>query len=338
MSTSVEHTEQDQDVEVEDVELDQDVEDVEDQVEDEDEGEGMEERVEAMAQAFTVRLLAAVLVVRKSTTTACVPVRAVITGSPYVWARLWAPVASRLGEHSEERSTIAAGLSQARAAELAKLTDPVAIATKKAGYAEADKAARKEQFSQLGNIGIGVGIAAFLGIPMAWQFIGPWVSTIAWSCIGLWCVAAMAHAPKARTAPKPSPRPIVTTASGTGTTATTAPAPARAETRPTTLSPAELITALERMVALRAMSDGGLGKVHLAEALVSFQRSGLYPGMKTRDFSPIVKATGLPTDEGVRVGKKVTTGLTFKLLQAHLGRPPQAPAQQAPAASPATAV
>jgi hypothetical protein len=286
MDTTVEHTELDQSVYTEDVELDQDV---------EDEGEDdLEVRVDAMARAFTVRLLAAVQVVRKATVTACVPVQAVIAGSPYLWARLWSPIASRLGKRSEERSTIAAGLSKARAAELAKLTDPVAIATKKASYAEADKAARKEGLDRLGSVMIGAGIAAFVGVPMAWRFIGPWVPAIAWSGIGLWCVAAMAHAPR------PAQK-ATTSAPETPANAAAVPGQDDADEWIQDSPPEAVLWALIRHTA--ALTKQGTA-AHLQAVLDEARKRGEMTDWTVSDLAEELASYGVPVAEQ----KKLTVG------------------------------
>jgi hypothetical protein len=128
-------------------------------------------------------------------TAATVPVRAVITGSPVLAARLWAPAVARRDKAAEEREAIAQALAEARAAELTKLTDEKAIAKAKAAHAEADKAARAERRGRASDIvggGILVGIVAG---PVSWSLVGPWVPLATWSAAGLWCVAAMMHAP-----------------------------------------------------------------------------------------------------------------------------------------------
>jgi hypothetical protein len=138
-------------------------------------------------------------------TSATVPVRAVITGSPVLAARLWAPAASRLDKAAAERETIAKALATARAEQLAKLTDEKAIAKATAAHAEADKASRAERRERIGSTLGGGTLVAVVAGPVSWQLIGPWVPVTIWSGIGLWCIAAMAHAPKATEKAAPEP-------------------------------------------------------------------------------------------------------------------------------------
>lgn len=142
-------------------------------------------------------------------TNATVPVRAVISGSPVLAARLWAPAADRFDKAAEERETIAKARAAARAAELAKLTDEKAIAAANRAHAEADKALRSEKRGRIGDVAGGAALVALVAGPVTWSLVGPWVPVAVWSGVGLWCVAAMMHAPRpggeepaAKTAPE----------------------------------------------------------------------------------------------------------------------------------------
>ncbi|WP_331722229.1 hypothetical protein [Kitasatospora sp. NBC_00315] len=274
-------------------------------------------------------------------TNATVPVRAVLSGSPVLAARLWAPASARLDKAAEERAAIAKALTETRAAELAKLTDEKAVAKAKAAHAEADKAGRAEKRERIGSaLGGGVLVAVVAG-PVSWQLVGPWVPMATWSGIGLWCVAAMAHSPKIGTGEKGEEGDLNDDLDDAAADAAADADDDQEEPEPeppTTLTPDELVAAVERMVGIRSQSDNGAGKVHLSEVLISLQRHGLYPGLDTREFGAVARAADLPVEKRVRVGKAVSPGLTAAGLQAHLGHPPLPPAQAVPDRASAGAV
>ncbi|MER7702304.1 hypothetical protein ABTX81_05315 [Kitasatospora sp. NPDC097605] len=276
---------------------------------------------------------------RQAVTNAAVPVRAVITGSPVLAARLWAPAATRLGQAAEERAAIAKALAETRATELAKLTDEKAIARARAGHAQADKTARAAKRGRAADAAGGAVLAAVVAGPVSWSLVGPWVPVATWSGIGLWCIGAMMHAPK----PPGEQGQQADTAHGFDTGHDDEQADAgggqeRAEpTVSPTLAPAELAATVEHMVALRAQSDGGAGKVLLSEVLASLQRHGRYPGASTRDFGAAVRAAGLPVEKRVRVGEAISPGLTAAGLTTHFGHPPRLPAHAVPDHTPTAA-
>ncbi|MCG6493422.1 hypothetical protein [Kitasatospora sp. A2-31] len=143
---------------------------------------------------------------RHAIANAAVPVRAIIAGSPVLAARLWAPAGARLDQASQEREAIAKAIAETRAAELAKLTDEKAIAERKAAHAKADRAARAEKRDQAADVVVGASLVAVVAGPVSWALVGPWVPVATWSGIGVWCIAAMMHAPRAdETAPKVEP-------------------------------------------------------------------------------------------------------------------------------------
>ncbi|WP_406093403.1 hypothetical protein [Kitasatospora purpeofusca] len=275
-------------------------------------------------------------------TGATVPVRAVISGSPVLAARIWAPASARLDKAAGERKAIAEALAAARAAELAKLTDEKAIAKARAAHAEADKAGRAEKRERIGSTLGGAALVALVAGPVSWQLVGPWMPLATWSGIGLWCAAAMAHSPKITTGEQEveadqdndlDDQAADTAAEAADGQGEPQPAP------PTTLPADELVAAVERMVAIRAQSDGGAGKVHLSEVLASLQRHGFYPGLEARDFGALARAAGLPFERGLRVtGRGVSVGLTAEAMRARLGHTPRLPPEEVADHSPAAAV
>ncbi len=265
---------------------------------------------------------------RQAVTNAAVPVRAVITGSPVLAARLWAPASARLDQAAEERAAIGKALTEARAADLAKLTDEKAIAARKAAHAQADKAARAEKRGRAADVVGGAVLVAVVAGPVSWSLVGPWVPVATWSGIGLWCIGAMMHAPKAPEEKGKqadlAPGSDVDQGDGSEDVGDHQERP-DAIVSPT-FGPAELAATVEHMVALRTQSDGGAGKVLLSEVLASLQRHGRYPGASTRDFGAAVRAAGLPVEKRVRVGEAISPGLTAAGLKAHLGHAPRLPA------------
>lgn len=128
-------------------------------------------------------------------TSATVPVRAVITGSPVLARRLRAPATKRRTAEAEVRQAEA----EALAAELAKL-DPKARAAKQAEHTAADRAGRKERRSRAADIAGCTALVLLVAGPVAWHFARPYLGAATLVLIAAWTVAAMAHAPSAKQA------------------------------------------------------------------------------------------------------------------------------------------
>jgi hypothetical protein len=234
---------------------------------------------------------------KQAITNAAVPVRAVITGSPILASRLWAPAAARREVAAEERAAIAEALAKHRAAELAKLTDSKAIAAARKSHAEADKAARAEKRGRAGDVLGGGALVAIVAGPVTWSLIGPWVPLATWSGIGLWCVAAMAHAPR------PGEAPAAATADQAKTT--TSPVD---DGEPDNIdewiqdSPDEAVLwALIRHTA--ALTKQGTA-AHLQAVLDEGQRRGEFGDWTVADLAEELASYGVPVVEG----KKLTVG------------------------------
>ncbi|MFD7643013.1 hypothetical protein ACFV4P_20415 [Kitasatospora sp. NPDC059795] len=110
---------------------------------------------------------------------------------------------------------------------------------------------------------------------------------------------------------------------------------------PQPLTPAELATTIEHMVAIRATTDGGAGNVILPEALATLQHFGHYQGADTREFGAAVRAAGLPPKPsvGVVIGdrRKTSPGWSMAYLRDLLGRTPSLPPRPAVDHTPAQA-
>ncbi|MEV7926468.1 hypothetical protein [Kitasatospora sp. NPDC088779] len=287
------------------------------------------------------------------------PVTGLTTGTPVLIRKLTAPQRERRAEAATlkaEHDKLAAEAAKFDEAAFAKKlaeADPAkrpamlharetARVTAEQFDLEQAKADRKATRSRLGDAAGAAALMLVVGGPLVWSLVGPWIEPGIGLLLGGWWIAALIHAP----APAPS--------KGTKAGATedqgeeddqadeeeddqeeeyrlrTPAAPAT----PRELSAAELTTSVEHMVALRAQTDEGRGHVHLAEALETFQRHGLYPDADARAFGALVRAAGLPVEPGIRVpGRTPSTGFTATSLATHLRRspalPPQAAAQAA---------
>jgi hypothetical protein len=224
-------------------------------------------------------------------TSAAAPVRAVITGSPVLAARLWAPAATRRADAAEVRETLAKAIAAARAAELAKLTDQKAIAKAKAVHAEADKVARAEKRDRIGSVLAGGILVVLVAAPVSWQLVGPWVPMATWSGIGLWCVAAMAHAPKA--AAKATPEPDL----GEAPAATPDDADEWIQDSP---SEAVLWALIRHTAALTKQGTAA----HLQAVLDEARKRGEMTDWTVSDLTEELASYGVPVVEG----KKLTVG------------------------------
>ncbi|MFE2911264.1 hypothetical protein [Kitasatospora indigofera] len=224
-------------------------------------------------------------------TSATTPVRAVITGSPVLARRIWAPTATRREQAAEVRETLAKGIAAARAAELAKLTDEKAIAKAKAAHAEADKATRAEKRDRIGSVLAGGILVVLVAGPVSWQFVGPWMPAAVWSGIGLWCIAAMAHAPK--TAAKTTPGPDLGEAP--------ANTPDDTDEWIQDSPPEAVLWALIRHTA--ALTKQGTA-AHLQAVLDEGQRRGQFGDWTVADLVEELASYGVPVVEG----KKLTVG------------------------------
>jgi hypothetical protein len=225
--------------------------------------------------------------INQAITSATVPVRAVITGSPVLAARLWAPAATRHEQAAEAREAIAA----ARAAELAKLTDEKAIAKAKAAHAEADKVARAAKRERIGSALGGGTLVTLVAGPVSWQLVGPWVPVATWTGIGLWCVAAMAHAPKPTGKATPELAPDEQPAD----------APDDADEWIQDSPPEDVLWALIRHTA--ALTKQGTA-AHLQAVLDEGQRRGQFGDWTVADLAEELASYGVPVVEG----KKLTVG------------------------------
>ncbi|MGW3072352.1 hypothetical protein [Kitasatospora sp. NPDC001132] len=217
-------------------------------------------------------------------TTAMVPVRAMLDGSPILARRLLAPVGKRRATAAEERARIQTALAEGRAEQLAKLTGKARAAALQT-HAEEDRAARKERRGRRFEVAaIGVVVAA-VGGPVVWTVVGPWVPTAVSSGIALWWIAAMAHAPKQTATTKDAP----------AETASTAPEqdPDDGEWIQEDPEPA-VLWALVRHVA--AQSDQGTA-AHLPDLLAEGQRRGEFDGWTKTDLKALLTVLGVPVIE-----------------------------------------
>lgn len=130
----------------------------------------------------------------KAITAVMIPVRAALAGSPILARRLLAPTAKRRAAEAELRKKAAALRSEGRAAELAKLTGDALVKAQQAHAAE-DRAEREARRSKAADVAGAALLAALVGGPVAWSAVGPWAPAAVWGGIGLWCIAAIMHAP-----------------------------------------------------------------------------------------------------------------------------------------------
>lgn len=229
-------------------------------------------------------------------TTAMVPVRAILAGSPVLAQRLYAPAAKRRAAEAELRQQEAAELAKARAEQLAKLTGDARTAAQQA-HAQEDKAARKARRSRAADVAGGTLLAALVGIPLARPIIGPWLPAAFWSAALAWCVAAMMHAP-ARPADEQQdePEPDEQPADGPG------------EPSPEALRAA----VVERLLGWVGDRRG----IHLAEV---YQRYRQVPGHQhladTQIRAALVDHYAIPVRPAVRIGDKVARGIHRDDLQ-----------------------
>ncbi|WP_380278638.1 hypothetical protein [Kitasatospora purpeofusca] len=281
------------------------------------------------------------------------PFTGLATGTPVLVRRLMAPQRKQRAEAAAlnaKQDEITAQIAEAAEAAFAKKVAAEADPVKRAAMIQTQEAAqvaarqleleraRADRKAKRGKLGDAAGAAALMlivGGPLVWSLVGPWVRPGIGLLIGGWWIAALIHAPaSAKTPSKANTGKDVDEDFDALADDADQDQP---EPPSTTLSPDQLVTAIERMVAIRALSDGGAGKVHLAEVLASLQRHGLYDGFDSRDFGALVRAVGLPIEKGVRVkGKGVSVGLTAAGLKDRLGHtprlPPEAVADHTPAA------
>lgn len=218
-------------------------------------------------------------------TSATVPVRAVITGSPVLARRLRAPATKRRTAEAEVRQAEA----EALAAELAKL-NPKARAAKQAEQVAADRAGRKERRSRAADIASCTALVLLVAGPVGWQFARPYLGTTALVLAVVWSVAAMAHAPTAR---KATPEPDA------GDTPTAAPDDADEWIQDS--PPEAVLWALIRHTA--ALTKQGTA-AHLQAVLDEGQRRGEFGDWTVADLAEELASYGVPVVEG----KKLTVG------------------------------
>ncbi|MFB7473997.1 hypothetical protein [Kitasatospora sp. NPDC056184] len=229
---------------------------------------------------------------RQAITNAAVPVRAVIAGSPVLAGRLWAPASTRLDKATGEREAIATALATARAAELAKLTDEKAIAKAKAAHAQADKADRAEKRGRVADVLGGGALVAVVAGPVSWQLIGPWVPMATWSCIGLWCVGAMMHAPD------PGAPAAEEKAGDPAAPPTAAPEPDDADEWIQDSPDEAVLWALIRHTA--SLTRQGTG-AHLQAVLDEARKRGEMTDWKVADLTEELASYGVPVVEGKKL-------------------------------------
>ncbi|MFF7453063.1 hypothetical protein [Kitasatospora sp. NPDC008115] len=286
------------------------------------------------------------------TATILYPFTGLAAGTPVLVRKLTAPQRERRAEAAAlkaKQDNIAAEVTAAAEAAFAKKvsaeTDPV----KRAAMVQAQeasqvaarqfeleqaKAARKAKRGRLGDAAGAAALMLIVGGPLVWSLVGPWVRPGIGLLIGGWWIAALIHAPTPAKASKaPAVEDVDDPAANNVDDDQDQPEPVVAPA----LAPAELASAVEHMVALRAQSDGGAGKVLLSEVLASLQRHGRYPGASTRDFGAVVRAAGLPIEKRVRVGETISPGLTAAGLRGHLGHSPRLPAHAVPDRTPSEA-
>jgi hypothetical protein len=232
----------------------------------------------------------------RAITTAMVPVRAVLAGSPVLARRLYAPTAERRAKEAALREQAAAALAQARAAELAKLTGDALLKAQQA-HAEEDRAERKVSRSKAADAAGGVLFLAFVGGPVAWSIVGPWAPAAFWSAALAWCVAAMMHAP-ARPADEQQAEPE----------RDEQPADGPGEPSPERLRAA----VVERLLDWVGDRRG----IHLAEV---YERYRQLPGHQhladTQIRAALVDHYAIPVRPAVRIGDKVARGIHRDDLQ-----------------------
>lgn len=228
----------------------------------------------------------------KAISSTAVPVRAVISGSPVLAARLWAPAAERREKAAEERAKARTLIDAARAAQLAKITDEKARTAAELAHAEADKAARKARRGRAGDVAGGAVLTAVVAGPFAWSVVGPWLPVAFWSGACLWCVAAMAHSPSA-------PSPADVTAGG-------AEKPGQ--------SPADGADYDPRAAFLAHVRRGiGAGSgVHLR----TLAKQPPTAGFTISEIRALCDRYGVPVSARVKVAKRVTVGVRLADLPA----------------------
>ncbi|WP_405360501.1 hypothetical protein OG535_19050 [Kitasatospora sp. NBC_00085] len=281
------------------------------------------------------------------------PFTGLAAGTPVLVRKLMAPQRERRAEAAAlkgKQDGIAALAAEAAEATFARRLAAEPDAAKRAAMFQAQEAAevtarqlelerakadRKAKRSKLGDAAGAAALLLIVGGPLVWSLVGPWVRPGVGLFIGGWWIAALIHAPSPVKAPEATGEDVDEDFDDPAADADQE----QPELPSTTLSPDQLVTAVERMVAIRALSDGGAGKVHLSEVLASLQRHGLYPGLDPRDFGAVARAAGLPVEKGLRVkGKGVSVGLTAAALRNHLGHTPRLPPEAVADHTPAAAV
>ncbi|MFD8698167.1 hypothetical protein [Kitasatospora purpeofusca] len=268
------------------------------------------------------------------------PFTGLAAGTPVLVRKLMAPQRERRAEATAlkgKQDEIAALAAEATEAAFARRLAAEPDAAKRAAMLQAQEAAqvtarqveleraKADRKAKRGKLGDAAGAAALLlivGGPLVWSLVGPWIRPAIGLLIGGWWIAALIHAPSRVKAPEATREDV-----DEGVDAPAADADQeQPEPSSATLSPDQLVAAVERMVAIRALSDGGAGKVHLSEVLASLQRHGLYNRLDARDFGAVARAAGLPFERGLRVkGKGVSVGLTAAALRDYLGYTPRLP-------------
>jgi hypothetical protein len=218
-------------------------------------------------------------------TSATVPIRAVIAGSPVLARRLRAPATKRRTAAAEIRQVEA----EALAAELAKL-NPKARAAKQAEQLAADRAGRKERRSRAADIASCTALVLLVAGPVGWQFARPYLGTAALVLAVAWSIAAMAHAPSARKA-TPEPAPDETPIAD----------PDDTDEWIQDSPPEAVLWALIRHTA--ALTKQGTA-AHLQAVLVEARKRGEMTDWTVADLAEELASYGVPVVEG----KKLTVG------------------------------
>ncbi|MGW4894558.1 hypothetical protein ACWEQL_20130 [Kitasatospora sp. NPDC004240] len=242
---------------------------------------------------------------------AMVPVRAVLDGSPVLVRRL-----RSVGAETREKAARLKELElQKLQGEWAKLGERERLAAELAHR----KAGRgKKVDAVMCGIVIAVFVLAVFGSYLRWVLV---LFLVAWT------VVAMAHSPGP--AEEIEDQDVEDAGGDNELDDDKDDQEAVEEPTPRPLTAAELVTAIEHMVAIRATTDGGAGNVLISEALSALQRHRQFARYDARDFGAAVRAAGVPPKKSVAVGsgasRKTSPGWSVNHLQSVLGRVPVLP-------------